>query len=168
MIGRRTQGGALGYCIAPRWGLTVYAGPTFAGILLKDSGRSAQGLVVRAQWAVDQWPQGWQNHEVLGGALYRAGDYQGAVRELMEAHRLHRNVGQDSAPVRKDGQERSPVLRPSIFSCHFLALAHHKLGQKDQAQKWFAQAVLPKDAPWEDAMIDRYLRREVEADLKAK
>ena len=53
-----------------------------------------------------------------------------------------------------------------IFSCHFLALAHHKLGNKDQAREWFAKAVLPKDANWEDAMIDRYLRREVEAELK--
>ena len=60
-------------------------GATFAGILLQDSGRSAKGLVVRAQWAVDQWPQGSQNHEVLGGALYRAADYQAAVRELMES-----------------------------------------------------------------------------------
>lgn len=56
-------------------------GATFAGILLKDSGRSVKGSVVRAQWAVDQWPEGWQNREVLGGALYRAGDYQGAERE---------------------------------------------------------------------------------------
>jgi hypothetical protein len=52
-------------------------GATFAGILLKDSGRSAQKLVVRAQWAVDQWPEGWRNREVLGGAQYRAGDYKG-------------------------------------------------------------------------------------------
>jgi len=143
-------------------------GATFAGILLHDSGRSAKGLVVRAQWAVDQWPEGWQNHEVLGGALYRAGDFKGAVRELMESQKLRgqaANVGQDSAPVRTTGQERSPVLRPSIWSCHFFALAHHKLGNKDQARDWFAKAVLPKDAPWEDAMIDRYLRREADAEL---
>jgi len=144
-------------------------GATFAGILFKDSGRSAKGLVVRAQWAVDQWPAGWQNHEVLGGALYRAGDFQGAVRELMESQKLRSqaaNVGQDSAPVRKTGQERSPVLRPSIWSCHFLALAHHKLGNHDDARAWFNKAVLPKDAPWEDAMLDRTLRREVGTELK--
>ena len=144
-------------------------GATFAGILLQDSGRSAKGFMVRAQRAADQWPAGWQNHEVLGGALYRAGDYQGAVRELTKSQKLHGQaapVGQDSAPVRTTGQERSPVLRPSIWSCHFLALAHHKLGNRDQAREWFAKAVLPKDASWEDAMIDRTLRREVEGELK--
>jgi hypothetical protein len=54
----------------------------------------------------------------------------------------------------------------SIWSCHFLALAHHRLGDKDQAAAWRAKAALPKDAPWDDAMIDRYLRREVEAEMK--
>ena len=125
-------------------------GATFAGILLQDSGRSAQGLVLRAQWAVDQWPQGWQNHEVLGGALYRAGDYQGAVRELTLAQKLRADAGS---------------VGYGAFSCHFLALAHHKLGSKDQAREWLSKAVLPKDANWEDAMIDRTLRREVEADM---
>ena len=110
---------------------------------------------MRAQWAVDQWPEGWQNREVLGGALYRAGDYQGAVRELMLSHKLRADAG-------------SVAYGPSVFSCHFLALAHHKIGNNDQAQKWFAKAVLPKDAPWEDAMIDRYLRREVDAELSKK
>jgi hypothetical protein len=76
-----------------------------------------------------------------------------------------RNVGQDSAPV-PAGQKRSSDLQPSTWSCHFLALAHHKLGNKDEAQVWRAKAVLPKDAPWEDALIDRYLRREVEAGIK--
>jgi hypothetical protein len=94
-------------------------GANFAGILLKDSGRSPKGILLRAQWAVDQWPEGWRNREVLGGALYRSGDYQGAVRELMLSHRL-RAVGQDSGPVPKDGQKRSSDLRPSIWSCHFL------------------------------------------------
>ncbi|GEM_PF-3458492 len=138
-------------------------GATFAGILLQDSGRSAKGLVVRAQGAVDQWPQGWQNHEVLGGALYRAGDYQGAVRELMESHKLRADAGSVGYG---GGQKRSSNPQSSIWSCHFLALAHHKLGNADQARDWFATAVLTKDASWEDAMIDQYLRREVEAELK--
>ena len=66
-------------------------GSTFSGILLPDSApisRMAKGLVLRAQWAVDQWPEGWRNHEVLGGALVRAGDYQEAVRELSESQKL--------------------------------------------------------------------------------
>ena len=109
--------------------------------------------MVRAQWAVDQWPEGWQNHEVLGGALYRAGDYQGAVRELTLSQKLRADAG-------------SVGYGASIWSCHFLALAHRKLGNKDQSREWLAKAVLPKDANWEDAMIDRTLRREVEADLK--
>jgi hypothetical protein len=68
--------------------------------------------------------------------------------------------------LEKTGQKRSSDLRPTVWSCHFLALAHHQLGNKDDAAAWRAKAVLPKDADWEDAMIDRYLRREVEAELK--
>jgi len=113
---------------------------------------------VRAQWAVDQWPEGWQNHEVLGGALYRAGDYQGAVRELEEAIKLRSGPRNPVSPRNR--------VSETIWSCHFLALAHHKLGNADQARAWFAKAVLPKDASWEDAMIDRYLRPEVEAESK--
>ena len=119
--------------------------------MLQDIGRSAQGLVVRARWAVDQWPEGWQNHEVHGAALYRTGDYQEAVRELEAAIKL------------RNGTRSMPA---TIFSSHFLTLAHHKLGNQKEAARWQSQAVLPKDANWEDAMIDRYLRREVEAEIK--
>jgi WD40 repeat protein/serine/threonine protein kinase len=120
-------------------------GATFAGILLKDSGRSAQGLVVCAQSVVAMAPESWQNREVLGAALYRAGQYQLAVKELTGALELRGRA------------------TPSMWTCHFLTLAHHQLGQKEQAEAWRRQAVLPKDAPWDQAMIDRYLRREVEA-----
>ena len=66
-------------------------GAIFAGILLQYSSPkadSAKGLVERAQWAVDQWPEGWQSYKVLGGALYRAGDYQTALKSLTESHKL--------------------------------------------------------------------------------
>ena len=46
------------------------------------------------------------------------------------------------------------------------ALAQHKLGNAKDAAHWRSPAALPKDANWEDAMIDRYLRREVEATIK--
>ena len=46
-----------------------------------------------------------------------------------------------------------------------LALAHDRLGNKERPAAWLAKAVLPKDAPWEVALIDRFLRREVEAEL---
>jgi len=120
-------------------------GATFAGILLKDSGRSAKGLVLCAQSAVAMAPESWENREILGAALYRAGQYQLTVKEFTTSLELR-------------GQ-----AKPSLWSCHFLTLAHYQLGQKDQAQAWRRQAVLPKDVPWDEAMIDRYLRREVEA-----
>ena len=46
------------------------------------------------------------------------------------------------------------------------SLAYHQLRNHAEARAWLAKAALPKDAFWEDAMIDRYLRREVEAELK--
>lgn len=40
------------------------------------------------------------------------------------------------------------------------------IDSQDDAAARRANAVLPEDAGWEDAMIDRYLRREVEATIK--
>ena len=79
----------------------------------------------------------------------------------MLSQKLHSRSGKGDRPSEANGPV--PVSRPSVWSCHFLALAHHKLGNAKDAAHWRSQAVLLKDANREDAMIDRTLRREVEA-----
>jgi WD40 repeat protein len=125
-------------------------GLTFAGILLKNGGQSPKKLVLRTKLAALQFPKRWQNREAYGAALFRDGDAEAAVRELTE-----------SIKARGDA-------KPGIFCCHFLALAHHKLGHKDEAKGWLAKAVLAKDAPWREMFIDRALRQEVASVLAGK
>ena len=62
----------------------------------------------------------------------------------------------------RSGRPQSSKSRPGSF----LALAHHQLSNHAECRAWLAKAVPTKDAPWEDAMIDRFLRREVEAEMK--
>jgi hypothetical protein len=51
---------------------------------------------------------------------------------------------------------------------HFLALAHHALGDKDKANYWRFKNRLPADAPWPVPIVDRLLRREVELEVAKK
>jgi eukaryotic-like serine/threonine-protein kinase len=84
----------------------------------------------------------------LGAALYRAGRYEEAIRHL------------DESLEALDGADP-----PRVFA--FLAMAHHRLGHRDEAKRWLGKlaAYRPKDGPefsWDDVEI-RILRREAEA-----
>src|SRR5262249_13974409 len=96
-------------------GVAFADGPTFAGILYKDSGIASQRLLVGAREALQRDAQSPWNRAVLAGALYRAGDYKQVIVEL-------------------NGLLDNNELKP--WSCHFLALAHHHLGHNDQARAW--------------------------------
>jgi tetratricopeptide (TPR) repeat protein len=88
----------------------------------------------------------------LGAALYRAGQFEEAIRRLDE-----------SIQVRDDGGD------PEGFA--FLALAHHHLGHRDQAERWLTKLVAsqPKEGfefSQDDVAIRmaiRILRREAES-----
>ena len=84
----------------------------------------------------------------LGAALYRAGRFAEAIRSLEESH-----------------QNRSDDGDPRGFA--FLAMAHHRLGHRDEAQRWLDKlaASQPKegaDFSWDDVEV-RILRREAES-----
>jgi WD40 repeat protein/Flp pilus assembly protein TadD len=96
----------------------------------------------------------------LGAALYRAGQFAEAVRQLEDAVRLHGEGG-------------------TAHDWLFLAMAHHCLGQAAEARRWLDQTVRWLDAlaatppldgsgdtvPWTHALDFRLLRREAEAML---
>jgi WD40 repeat protein/tetratricopeptide (TPR) repeat protein len=101
----------------------------------------------------------------LGAALYRAGKFEPAVKRLDEA------IGSRKQPA------------PSTW--FFLAMAHHRLGNKDKAKKWFEKAntliqqlrqkksdvnpdnlVSWESLPWNERLILDLLHREARALLK--
>ena len=90
-----------------------------------------------------------QNHSILntlGAALYRAGRFEDAIHRLEDGIRLRigASVPQDWA---------------------FLAMAHHRLGHRDEARRWldrFRDRQPEPDAIWDELEI-RLLRSEAEA-----
>ena len=74
-----------------------------------------------AKKAVELAPKQGTFWNTLGVAHYRAGDWKAAVAALEKSEEL-RNGG-DS------------------FDWFFLAMAHWQLGEKDEARKWYDQAV---------------------------
>jgi WD40 repeat protein/serine/threonine protein kinase len=86
----------------------------------------------------------------LAAALYRAGRYEEAIHRLNEGIR-----------ARGDGGD------PRAFA--FLAMAHHRLGHRDEAQHWLDKlaAYRPKAGAeffWDDVEV-RILRREAESSI---
>jgi WD40 repeat protein/tetratricopeptide (TPR) repeat protein len=108
-----------------------HAGSSFSPVtsilafVLRPDGASDWKAVVRLVEEDDEaedLDEGFRVHTYLGAALYRAGRVQEAVRELNKA------VGQN-----RDGG--------SGLDWVFLAMAHHRLGQPDEARKWLQQAL---------------------------
>jgi tetratricopeptide (TPR) repeat protein len=120
-------------------------------------------VVELAQRAANTDPRDYVLARALGAALYRAGHYDGAVRQLNAAAALR------------------PIPSPSVWL--FLALAHHRLGHRDearrhleQAMKWAqetrqrkpddnGQAITWARLPWTERVALDALRREAEKEL---
>ncbi|HZU35957.1 MAG TPA: protein kinase, partial [Gemmataceae bacterium] len=84
--------------------------------------RDIPGAVERAKKAV-QWEPGNSTYwNTLGVALYRGGQYRAAIAAL------------------KKSEELAPGHDFSCNAC-FLAMAHWRLGEKNQAKKWYGQTV---------------------------
>jgi hypothetical protein len=111
-----------------------------AAALVADNGLEAAELVKLAQSCVRADPKNLAHRELLGAALYRAGQPAEAVRELEEAARL-RGSG-------------------SLWAKLFLALAHQRLGHADQVQQLRQQA---QDADgWEEMVLQAQLLHELD------
>src|SRR4029450_4177385 len=96
------------------------------------------GLAVElATKAVELSPQGRRHWNTLGVAHYRAGNWKGAVTAL-----------ERSVEFRRPGDS---------FDSYFLAMAHWQLDEKDEARKWYEQAVewMEKNKP-EDEELKRF------------
>jgi len=89
--------------------------------------------------------------DTLGAALYRAGQFEEAIKRLTELH------------ARRDDTQG---MMPSIF---FLAMAHHQEGHFEESRKWLSRAVERADQEitdkplWNRQLTLNMLRREAEA-----
>jgi tetratricopeptide (TPR) repeat protein len=111
-------------------------------------------LIALAEKAVAAQPEDADCWSTLGAALYRAGRFQDAVSKLEEAIRLQ-------------GQVRKPR------TCFLLAMAHERLGQTLQADRWLEQGVRSSTViyfrfTWTDCLEWALLHREAESLLKRK
>jgi tetratricopeptide (TPR) repeat protein len=121
-------------------------------VLAPDAVADHEALVRLAEAALAGHPEtGKERSDVLkalGAALFRAGRFEEAIRRLDESV-----------------QTRDEEGDPKGFA--FLALAHHRLGHRDEAQRWLDKLVasLPKEGfefSWDDVVI-RILHREAES-----
>jgi WD40 repeat protein/tetratricopeptide (TPR) repeat protein len=106
-----------------------------------------------ARKAVDSDPDNRSYRETLGAALYRAGDFEAAVRELKRAVQMDRSGGSVEAKL-------------------FLAIAYHRLGRPKTAKDWFAQAAeqlreVSQPPSWSVWLLWQLLGEEAEALLQA-
>jgi tetratricopeptide (TPR) repeat protein len=104
-----------------------------------DATGDAQALVQRVRSELASYRQPLVFHQALGGALYRAGQYEDAIVELTAA------------------LEHEPRAEAQVLNWLFLALAHQQLGRADEARLWLGKA---------DAWIAR-VARDVPADVVA-
>jgi tetratricopeptide (TPR) repeat protein len=133
------------------------------GVLLPEALKDPLPLVKLAERAVAKEPKRAASLETLGAALYRAGRFDAAVAKLEQAVKLH-------------GQEGS------VGTLLFLAMAHHRLNQADQAQHYLDKALAQierasqgesaerkiEPPSWQTRLRWQLLRRETESLIKPR
>jgi eukaryotic-like serine/threonine-protein kinase len=128
-------------------------GVAFLCVLCPQAVKDPALSVQLARKAVDSDPDNLNYRETLGAALYRAGDFDAAVRELKFV------VEKD----RKGGSVEAELL---------LAMAHHQLKHPKAVKDWYAKAAeqirrVSGSPPWEVRLCWQLLGDETEALLQA-
>jgi hypothetical protein len=119
-------------------------------VVAPDAVGDREAPVRLAEAALARCPQGERGEVLttLGAALYRAGRFEEALRRLNEGFQTHGGGGV-----------------PKEFA--FLALAHHRLGHRDEAQRWLDKLIASRaheasSPSWDDVEIS-ILHREAES-----
>jgi tetratricopeptide (TPR) repeat protein len=119
-----------------------------AACLLPDSGVDPDVLATLGTYAVAADATDPNYRSLYGAALYRAGKYSEAVKQLEEAIRLQGGDG-------------------SNWKNLFLAMAYHRVDEAAKARERFARARLPENAGWEPRLLYRKLHEEAATLLNA-
>jgi WD40 repeat protein/tetratricopeptide (TPR) repeat protein len=125
----------------------------FLCVLGPKAVKDATLLVQLEQKAVSSDPENWFDRATLGAALYRAGDFDAAVREL--------NLAVEKGP--RGG---------SVEAKLFLAMAHHRLEHPKAAKDWYVRAMeqvrqVSQPPPWPLRVCWQLLGEEAKALLQA-
>jgi tetratricopeptide (TPR) repeat protein len=168
-LGAADTKGYRGICtsILERFGKTEDADAAYwvawSCVLVPDAVAQPALLVPLAEKGVAKAPTNYDYQNALGAALYRADRFEEAVKRLNEA----------AAAYKPDSGFRQPIA----YNWFFLAMAHHRLGHSDEAQKWLDKAVQWTDQagqekekdpaikvpmPWNRRLTLQLLRREAE------
>jgi tetratricopeptide (TPR) repeat protein len=121
-------------------------------VLAPDAVADHEALVRLAEAALAGHPERGQVRsdalKTLGAALYRAGQFEGAIRWLDESIQIRGGGGDPEGSA-------------------FLALAHYRLGHRDQAERWLTWLVASRPKEGFDFSLDdvetRILSREAES-----
>jgi WD40 repeat protein len=115
--------------------------------------QKAARLASLAKKNSDQYPERADYRETYGAALYRAGRYKEAVKQLTRAATKNQAGG-------------------TVWQQCFLAMAHHWQGNKAKAREWLQKAMhqMAKDKKpsWETWLQYNLLRAEAEAVLRSR
>jgi serine/threonine protein kinase/tetratricopeptide (TPR) repeat protein len=126
-------------------------------VLSQDSGVKPGRVVELAEQLATQNAKNRTEQTKLGAALYRAGRFEEAVRQLDKAEALPAN--------------RTQAWEYTWF---FLAMAHQHLGHAEDARHWLEKAqkqmerTNSADLPWNRRLTLQLLRREAEVLLGSK
>jgi uncharacterized protein HemY len=119
-------------------------------VLVPDAVADRETPIRLAEAALARWSEGEKSDvlNTLGAALYRAGRFEEAIRHLNES-----------------SQTRGGEHVPRGYA--FLALAHHRLGHRDESKRWLDklrdyQSHQVSNFSWDNLEID-ILRREAES-----
>jgi serine/threonine protein kinase/tetratricopeptide (TPR) repeat protein len=99
----------------------------WACVLAPDGVAQSELLVALAGKSLAKAPANYDYLTTLGAAFYRAGRYEEAAKRLDEAITVYK----------PEARFRQTVA----YSWFFLAMAHQRLGQADEARKWLDKAV---------------------------
>jgi tetratricopeptide (TPR) repeat protein len=122
-----------------------------------DAGVESVRVVELAEKLAAQNAKNRSDQANLGAALYRAGQFKEAVRQLDKAAALP-----------------ADSLQPVEYAWFFLAMAHQRLGRAEEARQWLEKArkqmeqKSSADAPWNRRLSLQLLRGEAEGLLGIK
>ena len=120
------------------------------------------------QRAVELSPETWEYRNTFGATLYRAGQHEAAIEQLTESMRM-----QSVESSALESTEEAAASR-TAFDWLFLAMAHQRLGHREEARKWLNRAIRSMEHSeyersmeaaffWDERLEMQLLRREAES-----
>jgi serine/threonine protein kinase len=121
-------------------------------VLAPDSVQNFDPVLQLAARVARDFPGSKNNRLLHGAALYRSGRWEAAIEEIHQSQRA--NIHDLSWPAQES----------------FLAMAHMRLGQVEDARRWLDAVVKwereNQGAPWWACVLTEILRREAEARIE--